>query len=675
MSESFRHSAPRARVIVFVTHAFVAHALFATVSVALFVGARPATAADVAPDPRAHIRSVEDRLADAARALVDDDRAAARTALASASASASATEDFPRQARAVLSRLRARIERVGTVLGAAGDDLTPSAFAIRDAAGAARAVARRLEGDAAAPLDLIEVGGRTGAVHRPGRASVFRVVPASCAADARVDVVNDDDQFEAIVSSVQPLGRGRFRVRWGPDLGTARVIASACGATYVRRALNLGPPGALAVAAPSGLDYGATVFARVGGVAPSAGPSISGTGPFLFTVTPDLPAGLTLDPATGATGGAATTAGPATVHRVTARNVRGSVSSDLTVDPDPALPAAVVSLAGGFAIEEVVAGAVFPSKIAPAPDGRVFYDELQTGRIRVVGADGVLRAEPFATVPIQTGSEQGLLGIALAPDFAASGHVYVFATTPPSDGRPARNRILRFTGAGDVATSGPDVVVDDLPTGDTQNAGVLRFGPDGKLYVTTGDTGDAALSQADGSLAGRVLRYGEDGTVPSDGPVPGSPEWARGFRNCFGLAFQPGTGRLFVTENGPNAHDELDFVLPGRNFEWGAPPDASFGSLRGIRLIDWTPVIVPTGAAFHPGPGFGPEYADNLFFGSYDLTRVRRIVLSGIDVESETTFVQFDESDFVNKPLDVAVGPEGELWVSTFASIWRIRRD
>jgi glucose/arabinose dehydrogenase len=417
------------------------------------------------------------------------------------------------------------------------------------------------------------------------------------------------------------------------------------------------------------------VYARVGSSFLSAPIVASGDGPFECTAEPALPEGLSFDAATGGVTGVPVAAGPPSAHVVTVRNVRGVATAGLTVDVDPALPEGAEWLAGGFAAEAVVRDAAFPAKLAVATDGRVFYNELLTGNVRVVSAAGELDPAPVVTVPVLTGGERGLLGIALAPDFASSGAFYVYASTAAEPGgRPDRNRVLRYVLSG-VSATGPEVVVDDLPIGGTQNAGALAFGPDGMLYVTVGDTGDAALAQDDASLAGRVLRYAPDGSIPEGNPDASSPEWARGFRNPYGIAFHPESGFLFATENGPTAHDELDLVQPGRNFEWGADPETSFGAFRGIRITDWTPVIVPTGIAIHPGPGFGDAYAGDLFVGSYDRSEVLRIRLSGIDLESEEPFLRLTETGGAEKPLDVAVAPDGALWVSTFSTVWKLRRD
>jgi glucose/arabinose dehydrogenase len=254
--------------------------------------------------------------------------------------------------------------------------------------------------------------------------------------------------------------------------------------------------------------------------------------------------------------------------------------------------------------------------------------------------------------------------------------VFVFAATPADATHPDRSRILRFTAVGDVGTA-MTVIVDSLPVAETQNGGVLAFGPDGKLYATVGDTTNPDLAQTDGSRAGRILRFDDDGSIPADNPIPGDPEWCRGLRNVFGLAFHPTTGGLFASENGPAADDELDFILPGKNYEWGAAPESVPGPQVGRRMMDWSPVIVPTGIAFLGHGAFGSDYSSSLFVAGYDESDVRRLVLSGpqlTDVDDELPFARWQNTGVVNKPLDVLEAPDGSLFVSTFTAIWRISR-
>ena len=639
-------------------------------TLAVLVCAASARADDA--DVRAALVAARGDVVDAAAALARDDGAEAAAILESARAAidAAATESARIRVRTALHRLeRARDAAAAT---APGSDAAPAVLEVRRAAAELRRALLRFR-TAAGECEIVEGGGRSAAVHGPGFRALVRVRGAASGDDVALTVVNDDPARRCVETSVVALGRGRFRVTWGSDAGAATIEAD-CDPPASLRAFNTGASGALAVVVPGPPNFGGKpLFARTGEAA-SAVPAVTGDAPLTFDVSPPLAEGLTFDAATGAIGGAATTSGPATTHRVTVRNARSSAFADVVVDVDPPLPDRVESLAGGFAIEAVAEAPAVPVKMAPLADGRVLFSEQTTGKVRVIDAAGELVPAPLVTVPILPGYEQGLLGIAPSPDFAASGRLYVFASAPAEGSKPARNRILGYT-VSEGGVAGPDVIADDLPLGVQQNGGHLAFGPDGLLYATTGDTADPPLAQDDASLAGRVLRIAPDGSVPASNPIPGSPEWCRGFRNPFGLTFAPVTGYCFVSENGPAANDELDYVQPGKNFGWGAPPDAFFGELTGVRVFDWPTVIVPTGIAAHDGTQFGAPYASNLFLGTYDRAQVRRLVMEGVDLRSESVFVQFDELDFAQKPLDVVRSPDGSLWISTFATIWRVRRD
>ncbi len=660
------------------------------------VGTAPRAAAEAAPrtaESSAARRAAADaldrasaHLADAAATLVagvgsspESDVAAARAAIAEAMDASDGVT--PRRARSALgsacSAADRRCVRAESSLAARGDGAAGDADALRAILDAGTSVRRaaRLAG-APGVLAIRELGAVRRGPRRPGDVVRLRVLRApGCDEDPVVMIEPDDPLIAAIGGFVTALGGDRYRIVLGDDAGTATVTASACGDTATFRIVNAGERDVLGIEGPGTFSYAAGIDVRVGDSV-DAVPTYTGGGA-TFSISPTLPAGLTFDTSDGSIGGSPVAASPAATFTVVARNVRGVRRATVAVTVEEALPAGVVSLERGFRIENVT-DADTPVRLALAPDGRVFYGELLSGNVRVIASDGTLLATPYATLPVLTGGERGLLGLCLAPDFATSGHLYVAASAAAGDGHPARNRVVRFTGTGDVATSGPDVIVDDLPIGDTQNGGAVEFGPDGMLYVTVGDTGDELLAQSDASRAGRVLRFTPDGEVPGDGPIQDSPEFARGFRNPFDITFHPSTGGLFASENGPTAHDELDFVQRGKNFEWGAEPEAIPGPVVGRRIIDWTPVIVPTGIVFHDGTGFGAEYADNLFVAGYDKGDVRRLVLSGpsySDLDAEIPFLAFDEADFGLKPLDIQRGADGSLWVATFTAIWRISRN
>ena len=342
--------------------------------------------------------------------------------------------------------------------------------------------------------------------------------------------------------------------------------------------------------------------------------------------------------------------------------------------PPPALPAEFMSLASGFIAEKIVDNAAKPVKMAFAPDGRLFYTELDTGQIRIV-ANGQLLAAPFATVTVRLDSESGLLGICFSPNFASDGFVYVMACianpTPPH-----KQQIIRYTAVGNTGTN-PTVIVDNLPHANVHNSGNIAFGPDGKLYATVGDAGNSALSQTDGSLAGRLLRYEASGAPATGNPTPGNPEFCRGLRNTFDFCFQPTTGGIFGSENGPNDNDEINYLAAGKNFEWQTTPPSVPQAAIGFRMRVYVSVIAPTGICVHTGQSFPSGYANNVFLCSYDYAEVRRLVMSGTslaDVDSESVWASLNNTGIANKPLDIVLAPDGSLYLSTFTAIYRLSR-
>jgi len=342
--------------------------------------------------------------------------------------------------------------------------------------------------------------------------------------------------------------------------------------------------------------------------------------------------------------------------------------------PPPAMPSEFLTLASGFAAEKVT-NAAKPVKLAFAPDGRLFFTELDSGQIRII-ENGTLLAAPFATVGnLVTGNECGLLGICFSPTFSSDGYVYVMATI--SNGTPPhKQQIIRFTASGNTGSS-PTVIVDNLPQHTVHNAGNIGFGPDSKLYCSVGDAGDVNLPQTDGSLAGRILRYEANGTAATGNPTPGNPEYCRGLRNTFDFCFHPVSGGLFGSENGPTDNDEINYLAAGKNFEWQTLPMGVPQSAIGYRVRVYVSVIAPTGICWHTGQQFGSEFNNNLFLCSYDYAEIRRLRMSGsafADVDSEEVFASLNNTGVDNKPLDIVMGPDGALYVSTFTAIWRIWR-
>src|SRR5689334_10340388 len=167
----------------------------------------------------------------------------------------------------------------------------------------------------------------------------------------------------------------------------------------------------------------------------------------------------------------------------------------------------------GFTDTLVANGLTNPTAMALAPDGRIFVCE-QGGRLRVI-KNGVLLSTPFLTVTVDSAGERGLLGIAFDPNFVSNQLVYVYYTAPT----PAHNRVSRFVANGDVALAGSETILMELPnlsTATNHNAGAIHFGPDGDLYVATGDNANGNNAQSFSTRLGKMLRITSTGAIPTD---------------------------------------------------------------------------------------------------------------------------------------------------------------
>ncbi|MEX0989238.1 MAG: PQQ-dependent sugar dehydrogenase [Actinomycetota bacterium] len=248
----------------------------------------------------------------------------------------------------------------------------------------------------------------------------------------------------------------------------------------------------------------------------------------------------------------------------------------------PAIPTA--ASAQEARVDPIVADAAFPTNLARTDDGTLLYTEKETGRVRVVDPDGSLRDAPLIEVPVTGGAERGLLGIALDPD---EEWVYLYLSDAGE-----RNRVVRFPREGGE----PEAVFEGLPSvSGYHNGGDLAFGPDGMLYVITGEAHDPDLAQDPGSVGGKILRLTPTGEIPADNPDPGSPVFALGIRNSFGICVDPRTGEIWETENGPDRDDEINRVPPAGNLGW----PLHLGRGGAPRFVDpvlvYPDVIVPTG--------------------------------------------------------------------------------
>lgn len=318
--------------------------------------------------------------------------------------------------------------------------------------------------------------------------------------------------------------------------------------------------------------------------------------------------------------------------------------------------------AQGTRLEEIATGLEVPWALAWAPDGRLYFTE-RPGRVRVF-VDGAVLPEPVAVLPAsRRTAEGGLLGLALAPDFATAPALYVYYTYDTAAG--PLNRVSRLPLVNGVA-AGETIILDGIPGGRVHDGGALRFGPEGKLYVGTGDAQRPAAAQDLSSLAGKVLRLEPDGSVPADNPFPGSPVYSLGHRNVQGLAWHPTTGALYAAEHGPTGefgwccHDEVNLIVPGGNYGW---PEV-IGQAGDPRFRD--PVVESGRDRFPPGglafPTVG-AWAGDLLLGSLAGGQLWRFVLTpdGQAVANRELVVAGE----YGRLRALATGPDGAVYLAT----------
>jgi glucose/arabinose dehydrogenase len=322
--------------------------------------------------------------------------------------------------------------------------------------------------------------------------------------------------------------------------------------------------------------------------------------------------------------------------------------------------------ASGFRVETVVSNLEVPWSIVFAPDGRMLFTE-RPGRVRVFEG-GRLRPEPLAVIAdVERGSESGLMGLALHPNFNENRLLYL-AYAYSQDG--VRVRVVRFREAGG-GLADRALIIEGIPAARYHAGTRLRFGPDGKLYVTTGDAAEKELGQRLDTLAGKTLRLNDDGTVPPDNPFVGRrdarPEiWSYGHRNAQGLDFQPGTGLMFQTEHGPSGFDgpgggdEVDVVERGKNYGWAVIHHGEARAGMESPLLEYTPACAPASAAFYGGAALR-QFSGNFFFGCLRGEGLQRVALDGRRVLGEERMFQ----GRYGRIREVAEGPDGALYFST----------
>lgn len=322
----------------------------------------------------------------------------------------------------------------------------------------------------------------------------------------------------------------------------------------------------------------------------------------------------------------------------------------------------------GVAVESWVENLRIPWSLIFLPDGRALVSE-RPGNVRII-KDGKLSEKPYARIDVAHTGEGGLMGLAMHPLFPREPYIYMMHTYE-KEGK-LYNRVIRLKDLGDKGDF-DKVIFDNIPGGRLHNGGRIMFGPDGLLYVTTGETFQSDLAQDLKSLGGKILRVTPEGKIPDDNPFKGSPVYSYGHRNPQGICWQPAGNGLFESEHGPSgefgrfAHDEINIIVKGGNYGWplviGAPGQKSYIN----PVIVWKKTTPPSGMTFYKGDLLGYLKGD-LFVATLRSEALIRIKL-GDKPDSVKRIERWFASDYsegrYGRIRDVVTGPDGALYFLT----------